>query len=200
MKNRINSKVSWTLVIILLIFFFPVGIPMLIKKVKSEKFAFDQNGKTMVILGWVFVVFGLSSLGEFSSNEVDFSQIIFMSILFGGGGIALIYFGNKYRAKAKTINKYMSIIGSQNELYIGNISSILSISYENVLRDLQYMIDEGFLINSHIDLQLGQLVVNKQENSNQFRKMVKCSFCGANTLATHEGLNKCEFCGSNYVV
>lgn len=50
---------SWPLVIFLLFFFFPVGIPLMVIKVTSEKMKYSENAIVMKIVGVLLIAISL---------------------------------------------------------------------------------------------------------------------------------------------
>lgn len=53
-----KKSASWGAITLWLIFFFPVGIFLIIKKVTNEKFSYIKNGKALKNLGIVLMCFG----------------------------------------------------------------------------------------------------------------------------------------------
>jgi uncharacterized membrane protein len=65
-----KNTTSWGRIIFMVILFFPVGIYMLIKKMTTEKFNYDKNGKALQRLGWV--LFGIGCVYIFIGASDNF--------------------------------------------------------------------------------------------------------------------------------
>jgi hypothetical protein len=194
--NKIMGT-SWTVIILMLIIFFPVGIVMLVKKVKKEKSRYDENGKTMIVLGWVLMLLGVYYFFDSFTSEIKYDSLFFLLTLLWVGGVALVFNGRKYRNKASRIARYRAIISNQSECFIDEIAQVFPTSFDNTCRNLQTMIDEGFLVNSYIDLPKGKLIIKNQDSERQTNETIKCPFCGATIKVAHKGLYQCEYCGSH---
>ena len=54
-----KKNVSWGIIVVWLILFFPVGLVLLCRKVSREKFERVANGKFLRRFGWVLFSFSL---------------------------------------------------------------------------------------------------------------------------------------------
>lgn len=218
MSNASPGKkgISWGTVILLLLLFFPVGIPLLIKKVTSEKHAYGQNGKTMLILGWILIGMGFIYLimgltGELTAENGGsiVGPLIIALIFFVGGGVALVFFGKRFMTRAAEFARYVAIVNSRDEYSIDNIAAAYPATYEKTCTDLQLMLDAGYFLNSYLDLQRRELVMSKpartavpsattaqSSTASTGPRIVKCPSCGAINTIPSGGLGECEYCGS----
>ena len=210
-----KKSFSWGIITLLLIFFFPVGIFMIVKKVTTEHFNYAKNGKTLKTLGWILLCFAAIYLLMFMTGDLVTEDggsivgpILVVIFLFGGGGILSLIKGNQYIKKGAKYNRYVSIINTSSDLFIDNIAAAYPTSFEEAAKDLQSMLDDGYFMNSYIDLNRRELImpqkaitsntiVNQQVAPTKSQpKSVKCQNCGATNTVVPGVVNECEYCGS----
>lgn len=116
--------------------------------------------------------------------------------------------GNQYIKKGNKYNRYVSIINANNNTLIDNIATAYPTSFEQATEDIQSMLDDGYFMNSYIDLNRRELImpqrsvsVNVTVNQNTTRTetqptSVKCKNCGATNMLVPSTVNECEYCGS----
>lgn len=199
-----KKSASWGAITLWLIFFFPVGIFLIIKKVTNEKFSYIKNGKALKNLGIVLICFGAIYLIMSITDDVAMLTAFF---IFGGLGVLSFVKGNQYIKKGNKYNRYVSIINANNTL-IDNIAAAYPTSFEQATEDIQSMLDDGYFMNSYIDLNRRELImpqrsvsVNVTVNQNTTRTetqptSVKCKNCGATNMLVPSTVNECEYCGS----
>jgi len=195
-----NSKgISWWIVIIALIVFWPVGLVLLFMKLAKDRSASIAGGKTISIIGWLLSGFGALMFIVFLSDP-EFGMFI-ASIIFIAPGIFLIRKGINTKKKGLRFKKYIDIVINQNQKQIDNIASIFALPYETVKSDLQEMIDKGYFQNAYINESNREIVIKIHEvaTSNGIpvkTKNVTCKNCGANQQVSTSGTNQCEYCGT----
>lgn len=200
-----KKSASWGAITLWLIFFFPVGVFLIIKKVTNEKFSYIKNGKALKNLGLVLMFFGAIYLIMSITDDVAMLTAFF---IFGGLGVLSFVKGNQYIKKGNKYNRYVSIINANNNTLIDNIAAAYPTSFEQATEDIQSMLDDGYFMNSYIDLNRRELImpqrsvsVNVTVNQNTTRTetqptSVKCKNCGATNKVVHGVANECEYCGS----
>lgn len=210
-----KKSFSWGIITLLLIFFFPVGIFMIVKKVTTESFNYAKNGKSLKTLGWILLCFAGIYLLMFMTGDLvaeDGGSIVgpmlVVIFLFGGGGILSLIKGNEYIKKGTKYNRYVSIINSSNDTLIDNIAAAYPTSFEQAAKDLQSMLDDGYFMNAYVDLNRRELIMPQKAasvniNINQSASpsstqstSVKCKNCGATNTVVPGTANECEYCGS----
>lgn len=200
-----KKSASWGAITLWLIFFFPVGIFLIIKKVTNEKFSYIKNGKALKNLGLVLMCFGAIYLIMSITDDVAMLTAFF---IFGGLGVLSFVKGNQYIKKGNKYNRYVFIINANNNTLIDNIAAAYPTSFEQATEDIQSMLDDGYFMNSYIDLNRRELImpqrsvsVNITVNQNTTRTetqptSVKCKNCGATNMLVPSTVNECEYCGS----
>lgn len=207
---------SWGWIIFLLIIFFPVGIPLLIKKVNSEKFYYDSNGRSLLVLGRVLIGIGvfymLIGLGGNLSSQYEIPDpgtFLIGCLLFVMFGMISIYYGSKLLRRSENLKRYMALVDPSGDTSIVSIAALFPTSFENACKDLQFMIDEGFFQNAFLDLQKKQIRRHESKENNvemqsedlttenaQKQNTIRCSNCGAISKNKKDRYAECDYCGS----
>jgi len=169
-----------------------------------------MSGKTSVlpIMGWGLTAFG--ALGFFSvltKKNPNLRGFLF-SLLFLAGGIALLSIASKIKKRAAKYRNYIDIVVNMGEKSIDNVAGAFALPYDVVLKDLQDMIDTGYLKDAYIH-QANREIILKQavemnNNSSQTQSqtagpsktVLRCPACGANNVATAGQIAECEYCGT----
>lgn len=133
------------------------------------------------ILGAIFILIGLDFLG-----------------MLAGVACAVIgaTFFEKHNARQR---EYFSMIDNHRVLSIDQISSSMSVSYEQARKDINKMIEKGFFGNAHIDNVTRSVVLpisGVDINTEVTTTSKICPSCGATNNVSSLGENKCEYCGT----
>ena len=211
--GAVKSSMSWGWIVFWLIVFWPVGLFLMVKKLANDKSAM-MSGKTgtVSVIGWILV--GIGSIGFFSelSSSNNGAAGLFVAIAFIVGGTLLLIKASKTKKIAVKYKKYIDMVINQNVRSIDNIASASSLSYDEVVKDLQNMIDIGYLSNAYIHQGNREIVLKQNEPAvymgtpviNQVAppQMVakRCPGCGANNVVTAGRVSECEYCGNQISV
>ena len=186
MKN--NTLYSWSVIIALLIFFWPVGLYLLYKKAQNEKKTALTASKMLSILGTFFIVIGIITLMAIIG--------VFYLIL----GILLKRFANKLLNSAENVKKYLAIVINGNVRQLDSISAAVGKPYDVVKKELQKLIDDGYFRNAYINESTREIVIpeaaiHMNAGTTASARVVSCSCCGANNTV-YGRTGECEYCGS----
>ena len=209
-NGEIGTIYSWPVIIIALFIFWPVGLYLLYKRVSCDKKTAMGIGKIVCVIGAVFYsIAGLGALVSFGEGfgSDDITAILFFVI----AGFALRKFGKKIKKEAEEVKKYLSIIINCEQYQIDSIASSMGKSYSDAKKDIQNMINKGYLKGAYIDEGTRQVVVPKKNKTQEIptpvlnsittvkkeatTKVVSCSCCGANNTIVGN-IGECEYCGS----
>ena len=214
---------SWPIIILFIFLCWPVGLFLLIKKLTNDKTAaISAGGKGLKVVGIVMTSFAaigtlgfLVSLTEDGASGDDLAALIVM-LFFAIGGIALLRKAKKLKKESESIKQYLSIIVNGNVRQLDDIAFTTGQSYDAVHRNVQNMIEKGFLKNAYIDERTREVVlpnaapVSPQNDAPTYAstinavstnpvplktKIVACPCCGANNTITGD-TGECEYCGS----
>lgn len=209
MPNQTNTAqnqgkgLSWAVVIIVLIVFWPVGIYLLYKKLSGDKQAALNSGNTLFVIGLVLAFMGVIAVIVGPSDQsMAVSGRIEYFIVFVCSGLALLAIGILQKNRAKKCRKYIAVIANQRCTSIDEIAAAVPVSYETAVKDLQKMIDKGYFSNAYIDAAKREIVPVQSQTENGFNvatvqmETVVCKSCGANSTKPAGVPSKCEYCGS----
>lgn len=214
-----RKSFSWSIIAIFMFLFFPVGLILMVKKIAAEKFNYVNNGKALRILGCILIAFAAMYLTMALTGNLETTDgssivggVIVGEIIFVGGGVLCVFIGCKYIRRGIKYNRYVSIINASDNLLVDNIAAAMHTTYDKAIEDIQAMLDEGFFMNSYLDLNKRKLIIEKvaakpsvnvnnanadlQRPANNRAHPVKCPNCGATNTIVSGAKNECEYCGS----
>ena len=208
-NNNFGKLYSWPVIILALCIFWPVGLYLIIKRTSLDKTAMmkSSSGKGLNITAIVLIVLGcLGIIGSF--DPFDFGTFVIF-LFFIAGGIVLLNKAKKIKAEGETIKNYLAIIVNGGERQLDSVAATTGKQYDVVKKDVQNLIDKGFLKNAYINentrevvlpsaapthTNVGQPIGNTVPAAAQTR-VVACPCCGANNTVSGT-LGECEYCGS----
>ena len=211
-KRKVGFFLSWPIIILALFCFWPLGIFLIIRRTIVDRKTAMGSGKFLKTLGIIFCVIAGIGLLASISDGFDSTDII-MILIFGGAGAGLIYLSYNNKKRAENIKKYIAIIVNGGERQLDAIAASVSKSYDVVKKDIQKMIDNGFLKNAYIDENTRKIVIttdsrptnvdNHTDSTAYYAtneavaqpKLVACPCCGANNTITGT-IGECEYCGA----
>ena len=220
--NKVNNVKHTPIIVIIIsmIFFFPIGIYLIYKRMTVDKTESLRNSKTVKNLGWILIFLGIVYtiifiIGGFEteSGEKVAEPLIFLIVLFLGGGILTLRGSRKMRKRGELYEKCLRNVNS-NQRDISSIANNLSISLEDTEKVLQEMINEGFFEDAHFDMINKEIVLPNSSFNDHYvrvhykatnnshvteppkRKVVECPNCGADIESTEGYVTECEYCGS----
>lgn len=211
-NNNLSGLYSWPVIILALIFFWPLGLFLIIKRSSLDKrTAMSAGGKGLKGLGIGLIAFGaIGFIGLVSDPSGDAAGGIVVALFFIAGGIALIMKSKKIAKEADSVKQYLNIIVNGGERQIDSIAAATGKQYDVVKKDIQNMIDKGFLKNAYINENTREVVLPSaapaNANASQSTtsaaptttvqtRVVACPCCGANNTVSGT-LGECEYCGS----
>ncbi len=213
MRENKGKVMPWGVIIFMMILLFPIGIYMMFVKIHNDKTNFISNGKAIsrfgkFLVGFEMVFIALVIAGEIKMKSInDLAAIIAITlVVFLGGGIIMIHYGRKQKAKGRRYNEYKDILVNSTDGSIERIAAMTSRTFDEVCKDLQDMINDNILLNSSLDrfngiiktplIQKPQKVVfGREAEKKEQKKAVECPSCGAVNTIT-DGYGHCEYCNS----
>ena len=209
-NNKVSGLYSWPVIILALIFFWPLGLFLIIKRASVDKKTAMGSGKLIKGLGIASCC--MAALGFLVSVTDGFDGTdVGLIIFFAAAGAALLYLANKIKKEADSVKQYLNIIVNGGERQLDSIAAATDKQYDVVKNDVQKMIDKGFLKNAYINENTREVVLpsvvptNANANVDQFTsgaapatvqtRVVACPCCGANNTISG-ALGECEYCGT----
>ena len=210
-NNNLSGLYSWPVIILALIFFWPVGLFLIFKRSTLDKrTAMSSSGKGLKGLGIGLTVFGaIGFIGFVGDSDGNAAGGIIVTLFFIAGGIALIMKSKKIIKEAESVKQYLNMIVNCGERKIDAIAAATGKPYNIVKNDIQQMINKDFLKNAYINENTREVVLMTDtptyENGNVQRRattktasqtrIVACPCCGANNTISGT-FGECEYCGT----
>lgn len=207
-NNNLSGLYSWPVIILALIFFWPLGLFLIIKRASLDKKTAMGSGKLIKGLGIASCC--MAALGFLVSITDGFDGTdVGMIIFFAAAGAALLYLANKIKKEADSVKQYLNIIVNGGERQLDAIAAATGKQYDVVKKDVQKMIDKGFLKNAYINENTREVVLPSAAPANTNvgqptntgtptavqTRVVACPCCGANNTVSGT-LGECEYCGT----
>lgn len=197
----------------LLIIFWPVGLFLLIRKLATDKSALmsGKTGSLTVVALFLTIFGGLGFLGMLLDTSGDTEGVLGGAIIVIAmmvGGILLLRKASKTKKTAIRYKKYIDIVVNQDVRSLDNISSAVGLPYDVVAKDLQDMINIGYLKDAYINQGNREITLKQHESVIYTQvsvvgqvaavqtKAVRCTGCGANNVVTVGKVSECEYCGT----
>ncbi len=198
MESNQKIYLSWTVVILTIIFCWPIGLLYLkFKDTSKNKLIFA--GKTKIVIGIFSVFFGLVGLTtEMEDTSDDLLIGIILITFFLSLGIYLIYIGIKNIKEGKIYDQLVYLIKYEKIENMQDIAERLKINLNDTNKYMVKAISMKY-IDEEIECKNGKIIYKRQvvekEEKKKKEHIVKCNSCGGiNTVI--EGENSiCEYCG-----
>lgn len=195
-----ESGIPWSIVVVGFVIFWPLGLLLLILKVRSDLKATMVASGILKVLAWILIAligaFLTAALFEagFRVNSVVAGFLVLMS-----GALALLAAAVFIKKNANAYRRFISIIVNDGVSSIDEISRLTRIPYEKVRQYLERMISRNFLPNARISEVNRTVVVPRpgvEHDPELEYDIVSCKNCGANKEVAVGRIEACNFCGS----
>ncbi len=214
MKNE--EDVSWIISLIKLALYlalWPVGIFLLVRKIRRDRKALMKAGKIMRGFGIFLVVVVLfSSISEIAEPTpgTSMGDLLYDNVVLGGLGVALLIGASRIQKTAALYRRFIDRVVNHHETNIGAIASSLSMSTLEARKCLERMIRMGYFNQACISEDGNELILgySSEEDYEQAQletlghvkraeKIVAvCRSCGAQNTIEKGSVGVCEYCGS----
>jgi hypothetical protein len=155
MSTQRNSGVSWTVVIIMMILFWPIGVFLLISKLANDRTASFGAGAGIVrFIGYILLFFGVIILLVTISEPDMVGASIFASLIFILPGLWLLKKGRQVRAKGNINRRYIDMIINNQVREIPDLAHRMGLPQSVVMDDVQRMINGGMLGRARLNREL----------------------------------------------
>lgn len=218
-KNKGNKVTSWTVVLILIIVFPPVGFILLIKKLYQDKEGAYINSIIARILASIMLAIGLMLWYTVITKDPSAYNIFVSTLFFLLPGILLFIKGLNLKKDGARYEKYLELLASNGVIFIDGIASEYSLPYAKTARELEGMITVGYLKNAYIDHESRMIKTNtngsnkvnsnrrkqnvsqentpiKSEPKNRPSKVIICNSCGGKNVVSQGSTVECDYCKS----
>lgn len=209
-----EKKMQHTLPVIILafLFFFPVGIILLYRRMTIYKKSSLNLHKVIKGFGILFILFAIAMIFGESPSSPNYNATIRSFVFLLSFGAFLLFWG--FVSKNKSVRYKTYIVCILAELRsIDSIANEFSLSYELVRADLIKMVRNNYFPGAYIDDKKREIVLpntNLENKDTQTTKKeattaieeqnITCSNCGASFTVSTLGDAVCEYCGTEYEV
>jgi hypothetical protein len=214
--DTFGSRIPWPVILLALVFFFPIGIVLLIMRILGDRGAALVMGSILAFVGWGgFFLFGLLGGIGFAQAQSQRGPIACGISVFLLGFALLGVLGSKLKARGSRVRRFVQLVINQGQTSIASMTQILGrADMPGVARELQQVIDSGYLPGVGIDYQtytvqrsgmrpdgfqpppLPGVVPGRAPAGGQVT--FTCRACGANNAVsvTPGVAPRCEYCDS----
>jgi len=194
---------SWFWVILGLIIFWPIGLILLFKKINDDRTANIKSGGLVALISYVLISISAYQLLMFATRGS--SAGLTFAIAMGIGGIWLNRISRNMKRTGKRYRQYIDLVVNQSQYSIDHIASVVGVSYDVAVNDLQKMISMGYFRGASVDYARRTIglpvpvahapVVGHAQGGFVQERVAACPGCGANNRVSG-AVSMCEYCGS----
>ena len=180
---------------------------MVIRKLSTDKSAL-MSGKTgtLSVVGWILIVMGaMGSIGILLEPSDETAGGIIIGLAMVVGGVLVLRKASKTKMIAAKYKRYIDLVVNQNTRSIDNIAAAVGISYDIAAKDLQDMIDIGYLKDAYVHQSNREIILKQNEpvaytqtsinvQASTQKIAVRCPGCGANNVVVIGRVSECEHC------
>lgn len=204
-QKTLGCLLSWPVIIIIFFVFSPIGFVLLILRLRQDLATSMSFGRTL--MGFGGIVAFISGIGILSGLAADSGFPVLFALPFFIGGVAVAWKGLQLTFEGSTTRRYIDLIVNQRQRSVNNIARILApTTPETVAKEVQRLIDRGFLRGFSLDPQSG--IITKLDRPPSLPpahaprdaaparpSAFTCKACGANNeVTTPSGPVRCEYC------
>ncbi len=142
---------SWVAIILWLIFFWPVGLYLLIRKLTTDKRAVVEKDRKLPMVGWLMLFIGVVFLGAFfDSYQGGVTELLF-AVFFFCGGLASLRTAKKRSIEGGRYRCYIDAIVNHDLTFIPHIAAFAGVKESMACKELKKMIKMGYFEQAYID-------------------------------------------------
>jgi predicted permease len=150
-NRRRGTDASWIRVIFFIVFFLPLGIYLMLRKLHREVDSYETNGRRVAIVGRILCGLGLLMLLTDLTADVGIENVEAVALSYSNsmlflivaiGGYQIERHGQKYAKKGKMNRELVTILNNNLERSVASITSFIEIAYDDIGKEIKRMIDE----------------------------------------------------------
>jgi len=146
---------SWAAITICFIFFWPVGLYLLVKKLTTDREAAVRKDSKTPVLGWILMIIGVFFLSSYLSGGGK--ALFIWAAFFIFGGLSSLKAAKKGNQEGERFRSYINAIVNHGLVSIQDIADFAQVREKVVIRDLKRMIAMGYFDHAHIDEKRGEI-------------------------------------------
>ncbi len=168
-QTQSRKAPPWAVVVLLLIFFFPIGLYLLYQKLSVPPIG-RSGGITFLIIGFVFFALAVIDIGERTLgwshdgrvvNDSLFASVFYTAVSLISGLLCFMAAGMLFK-KRRDYQLYAPFLFGHVTTSLDAVAQALSRDYLRVCRDLQRLINAGCLSSAYIDYSNRLFVFSRQ--------------------------------------
>lgn len=204
MEDSKKFNISWTVVILTLIFVWPIGLVLLFLKLTNNdgnntKLKSSANKFWILAIVCYFLILAFFSILSDSTGSELITDLILL-ILAIVGAVIFTRKAIKLSKEYKYLKKYIEYIVAKRNISIEELAKSLGEPVEvvtkNVLKIINLKMIDGY-INEFNEIVLNSYAqTNNMNNPREKVSTVKCKNCGATNKFIVGRENRCEYCDS----
>ena len=163
------------------------------QKIKASK----GSSNIQIVLGTILF---LLAVGNYENTRGN-GYIIYILL-----GILCIFLSFKNKKIVKMATKYIPYLTKSGRYPIANIASMIKIQEDNALKELQMLINKGYIPNAYFDATTNSIVLpdkfypssskKSKASAKEKKDSVICESCGGVNYISKGKSEECEYCGS----
>lgn len=200
MESNKKMNLSWGIIILILIFFWPAGLVLIyLKSKESIKNKISFSGKIKIGIGLFSIFIGLVGFSvEVEERSEDFMLGMVLVAFFLGIGAFLLKKGIDNIKEGKIYDKIAYMINFRKIESVQKIADNLQISLDKTMYYVSKTIELG-LCDEDIDYRDEKIINRKfakeKAEKEKKRRVVKCESCGGINHIYEDESATCEYCG-----
>ena len=165
MADHSNSP-SWAVIVLCFIFFWPVGLFLLIKRLTTDKRAAVSRDKKVPAMGCFHLLVGIALFSIiFGRGGFGRMNLLIMAValFFVFGGTISFSAAKKRDAEGGKYRLYIDAIVNRGLVFIQDIAAYVGVSEKTAYADLRKMIRMGYFAQAHVDERRGEFHYDHRE-------------------------------------
>jgi len=152
---RQNQSPSWAAITICFIFFWPVGLYLLVKKLTTDKEAAVKKDSKTPVIGWLLIIIGMFFISSYFGSGKIMSSLWAAFFIFGG--LSSLSAAKKGNQEGERFRSYINAIVNHGLVSIQDIAAFAGVREKVAIKDLKRMIQMGYFDHAHIDEKRGEI-------------------------------------------
>lgn len=201
-QETIEIYLTWPVIIMAFLIFFPLGIYLIYKKTNKDKEVALKMYKVIKFFGWLFLaVFAFSLKGYLEFGGDEYIEPLTSSLFF-----AAIFFiwGRNSKARSIRYKQYIKSVLIEQKRKVEDIANSLRLSKQIVRNDLFKMSAKNYFPAGYFDMSSDSMIFPYMDFRKEYPKttikteikVVTCKGCGASNTMLEGAVAECEYCGS----
>lgn len=148
---------SWAAIILWFIFFWPVGLYFLLRKLMTDKEAAVKMDRKAPMMGWLLLFAGIFFISSYISGGGYGRFMPVMAMFFLFGGILSLSAAKRGNLEGFRFRCYIDAIVNRGMCSFQDIAGYAQVSVKTVSKDLKRMVRMGYFDHAHIDEKRGEI-------------------------------------------